>query len=105
MQHQSNSQPKALTHVYVRDSQKGFIRACWSSGEELYCGMCMRGTVAAEVGNTCPICSSTVERILEVTSGGSPKFSPRHREYSIRVGEAKRTERVLDFGHSRQSGT
>jgi hypothetical protein len=56
---------RALTHIYVRDLQKHFIRPCWSKGSEVYCGICMTGTVQPIVGAVCPECSSRVERILE----------------------------------------
>jgi hypothetical protein len=26
---------KALTHIYVRDAQKAFLRACWRSGSDI----------------------------------------------------------------------
>jgi len=68
----SNSQIKrTLTHIYVRDSQRGFVRPCWATDTEVYCGMCMRGTIQRVVGAVCSICSSTVERILEVGPGGA----------------------------------
>jgi hypothetical protein len=57
---------RTLTHIYVRDAQKGFVRPCWATDTEVYCGMCMRGVVQPVVGAVCPNCSSTVERILEV---------------------------------------
>jgi hypothetical protein len=60
---------RALTHIYVRDVQKHFIRPCWSNGSEVYCGMCMKGTVKPAVGAVCPECSSRVERILESERG------------------------------------
>jgi len=67
----SNSQiERTLTHIYVRDDQKDFVRPCWATDTEVYCGMCMRGTIQPVVGAVCPICSSTVERILEVVPGG-----------------------------------
>jgi hypothetical protein len=68
---------KTLTHIYVRDAQKGFVRPCWSTVSEVYCGMCMRGIVQPVVGAVCPICSSTVERILEVAPGGKFPNPPR----------------------------
>jgi hypothetical protein len=89
MKHQPVPQPKTLTHIYVRDAQKGFVRPCWSSGGVVYCGMCMRGEVQAETGSVCPICASTVERILEVADGDSPKFTRRRNACSIRVGAAR----------------
>ncbi len=76
----SNSQTeKTLTHIYVREAQKSFVRPCWSAGTEVYCGMCMRGIVQPVVGAVCPICSSTVERILEVTPGGNPSLHENGR--------------------------
>jgi len=104
MKQQLSPQTKTLTHVYVRDSQKGFVRPCWAAGEVLYCGMCMRGEVHAELGSVCPVCSSTVERILEVADGGSPKFIPRHRDCSIRVGAARLEKQavVLSFQASQK---
>ncbi len=107
MKQQAHSQPqtKTLTHIYVRDAQQGFVRPCWASGPELYCGMCMRGVVRAELGATCPVCSSTVERILEVTEGGTPKFTRQRRECSIRVGAARQEERqavLLNFRASQR---
>jgi hypothetical protein len=89
MKHQPVPQPKTLTHIYVRDAQKAFVRPCWTSGGEVYCGMCMRGEVSAEVGSVCPICGSTVERILEVADGGAPKFTRHRSGCSIRLGAAR----------------
>jgi hypothetical protein len=85
----SNSQTeKTLTHIYVRDAQKGFVRPCWSTGAEVYCGVCMRGVVQATVGAVCPICSSTVERILEIAPGGKPEPArKRSKHCSIRMEE------------------
>jgi hypothetical protein len=57
---------RTLTHIYVRDSQKGFVHPCWSAKEAIYCGTCLKGTVQPVVGEVCSNCSSTVERILEV---------------------------------------
>lgn len=57
---------RTLTHIYVRDSQKRFVRPCWSTREAIYCGTCLKGTVQAVVGEVCSNCSSTVERILAV---------------------------------------
>jgi hypothetical protein len=69
MAHTSDSQiEKKLTHIYVRDAREGSIRPCWIAGKKVYCGICMRGTVQPTVGQVCPICSSTVERILQVAS-------------------------------------
>jgi hypothetical protein len=85
-QPQLSPNEKTLTHIYVRDAQKGFVRPCWLSGTEVYCGMCMRGTVQPAVGEVCPICSSTVERILEVATGGAPRVARKRKDCSIRVG-------------------
>jgi len=85
-QTQLSRNEKTLTHIYVRDAQKGFVRPCWSAGAEVFCGMCMRGTVQPVVGEVCPICSSTVERILEVATGGKPRVSLKRKDCSIRVG-------------------
>jgi hypothetical protein len=98
---------KTLTHIYVRDAQKGFVRPCWATGAELYCGMCMRGTIQPVIGAVCPICSSTVERILEVASGGTPKPARKRRDCTIRV-VSKDAGRVssgmlLDFLDSRKA--
>jgi hypothetical protein len=76
---------KTLTHIYVRDAQNGFVRPCWATGTELYCGMCMRGTIQPVIGAVCPICSSTVERILEVAPGGAPKPVCKRRDCTIRM--------------------
>jgi len=59
---------RTLTHIYVRDSQNGFVRPCWSSKEAIYCGTCLKGTVQPMVGEVCSNCSSTVERILDVAA-------------------------------------
>lgn len=105
MKQQPIPQPKKLTHIYVRDAQKGFVRPCWSSGSELYCGMCMRGEVQAVVGSVCPICSSTVERVFEVTPGGKPSFARWRKECSIRVADARQQTNeavLLEFRGSRK---
>jgi len=57
---------KRLTHIYVRDTQKGVVRPCWIAGTKLYCGICMTGTLQPVIGEVCPICSGIVERILDV---------------------------------------
>jgi hypothetical protein len=104
-QPQLSPNEKTLTHIYVRDAQKGFVRPCWSSGTEVYCGMCMRGTVQPVVGEVCPICSSTVERILEVATGGAPRVARKHKDCSIRVGKADSEAGsgvLLDFPDSRR---
>jgi hypothetical protein len=62
---------RTLTHIYVRDKQEGYLRPCWATGRELYCGMCRQGTIQPEVGEVCPICSSIVERILGNSSEGA----------------------------------
>jgi len=64
---------RTLTHIYVRDAQTGFVRPCWAIGAQVYCGICMRGRIEPSVGEACPICFSTVERILEVAPGGATK--------------------------------
>jgi len=110
MKHNSTPQEKTLTHIYVRDAQKGFLRPCWSTGTEIYCGMCMRGAVEDKIGASCPVCSSVVERILEVEQGGAPRLGRRRREVSIRVGEARQQAQradsavLLDFQDSRRVG-
>jgi len=110
MKHLATTQEKTLTHIYVRDAQKGFLRPCWSTGAEIYCGMCMRGAVEAKVGASCPVCASVVERILEVELGGAPRLGHRRREVSIRVGEARQQAQradstvLLDFQNSRGVG-
>jgi hypothetical protein len=68
---------RTLTHIYVRDTQEGFLRPCWATGRELYCGMCMKGTIKPEVGEVCPICSSIVERILDNSSECAPRPATR----------------------------
>jgi hypothetical protein len=104
-QTQLSASEKTLTHIYVRDAQKCFVRPCWSSGTDVYCGMCMRGTVRPVVGEVCPICSSTVERILEVATGGAPRVAPKHKDCSIRVGNGDSESGsgvLLDFPDSRR---
>ena len=95
---------KTLTHIYVRDAQKSFVRPCWSTGTEVYCGMCMRGIVQPVVGAVCPICSSTVERILEVAPGGSPKLARKWKNCSIRAEhrDSQSSAVLLDFPNSRK---
>jgi hypothetical protein len=83
MQHRTIPQAKELTHIYVRDAQKGFLRPCWASRREIQCGVCMSGVVQAEIGSRCPICSSTVEQILESVRGGVPDM-PRRRGQRVR---------------------
>jgi hypothetical protein len=103
---QLTTSPKTLTHVYVRDAQKGFVRPCWASGAELYCGMCLRGTVQPAIGEVCPICSSTVERILEVAPGGAPRLARKRKDCSIRVGTQHSevgSAVLLDFLDSRKA--
>jgi len=47
--------------------------------------MCMRGIVQPVVGAVCPICSSTVERILEVALEVKPRPARKRKDCSIRV--------------------
>jgi hypothetical protein len=76
---------KTLTHIYVRDTQKRFVRPCWATRREIYCGMCLRGTIQPAVGEVCPICSSTVERILEDAPDGAPQEADRPRDCRMRM--------------------
>jgi hypothetical protein len=76
---------KKLTHIYVRDAKKAFVRPCWTTGAEVYCGMCMTGTIQSVVGEVCPICSSTVERILEVAPGGVSNLARTKEGSLVRV--------------------
>jgi hypothetical protein len=107
MAHTDPSQTlKTLTHIYVRDAQKGFVRPCWAAGTELYCGMCMRGKVESVVGAVCPICSSTVERVLHVAPGGATK--PVRRRKNCLSGEGPQCPEassggLLDPRHSRKN--
>ncbi len=98
---------KTLTHIYVRDAQKGFVRPCWASGTELYCGMCMRGAIQPVIGAVCPICSSTVERIMEVAPGGAPKPARKRGDCTIRVVRENAGQvssgTLLDFLDSRKA--
>jgi hypothetical protein len=102
----SNSQTeKTLTHIYVRDAQKSFVRPCWSTGTEVYCGMCMRGIVQPVIGAICPICSGTVERILEVAPGGKPTPARKRKNCSIRaeLQDSQSSAVLLDFPNSRKA--
>ena len=106
MKHLATTQEKTLTHIYVRDAQKGFLRPCWSTGAEIYCGMCMRGAVEAKVGASCPVCASVVERILAV----EPGRAARTNKVSLHAGEARQPTKpadsaeVLEFQDSRGVG-
>jgi hypothetical protein len=82
----ANSQTeRTLTHIYVRDAQKGFVRPCWAADTEVYCGMCMCGAIQPVVGAVCPICSSTVERILELAPGGASEPARKGKDCSNHV--------------------
>jgi hypothetical protein len=100
---------KTLTHIYVRDAQKAFVRACWRSGNDIYCGMCMRATIQPVIEEVCPICASTVERILEVAPGGVIKSARKHRDYPVRVGQQRGREAeagaLVEVFTSRKAGT
>ena len=100
---------KTLTHIYVRDAQKAFLRPCWRSGNDVYCGMCMRWKIQPVVGTVCKICSSTVERVLEVVSGGATQPLRERQSSLIRTSAQKVQGRdrglVLDFLDSRRAGT
>jgi hypothetical protein len=86
MTQRANSQTeRTLTHIYVRDAHNGFVRPCWATDTEVYCGMCMRGTIQPVVGAVCPICSSTVERILEVAPGRASEPARKGKDCSNRV--------------------
>jgi hypothetical protein len=71
---------RTLTHIYVRDSRKGFVRPCWSVQEAIYCGTCLKGTVQPVVGAVCTICSSTVERILQAAPSDKLRDCRMHLE-------------------------
>jgi hypothetical protein len=66
-----NSSPsnieKKLTHIYVREAQTGYLRPCWAAGRKLYCGVCMKGILAPEIGQVCSICFSKIEHVLKIT--------------------------------------
>lgn len=98
---------KSITHIYVRDAQKAFVRPCWQSAEGLYCGMCMRSTIEPVIGAVCPVCSATVERVLELVQGGAPRFLKQTGQSLIRVGGEKQKKQqgiLLDFLISREAG-
>ena len=76
---------RTLTHIYVRDAQNGFVRPCWATDTEVYCGMCMRGTIQPVVGAVCPACSSTMDRILKVAPGGASGPARKGKDRSNRV--------------------
>ena len=100
---------KSLTHIYVRDAQKAFVRACWRTGSDIYCGMCMRATIRPLIGEVCPTCGSTVERILEVVPGGVTRAAHKQRNYPVRVGRQGGREAgagaLVEFFASRKAGT
>jgi hypothetical protein len=62
----------ARPYYLTRKPSTQNTRACWTSPSsgELYCGICLRATIAARLGAECPACGSTIERILEVSEGG-----------------------------------
>ncbi len=110
MPQSSNAHPeKSLTHIYVRDAQKAFLRPCWRSGNDVYCGMCMRSIIKPVIGTVCKICSSTVERVLEVISGGTTQPLRERQSSLIRTSSQKvqggNRGLVLDFLDSRRAGT
>lgn len=97
---------KSITHIYVRDAQNAFVRPCWRAPEGLYCGMCMRGIIEPVLGAECPVCSSTVERIMEMVPGGTPKVGKFPGSNLVRVGaekEKKQRAIVLDFWNPREA--
>jgi hypothetical protein len=103
MKHAATPQERTLTHIYVRDPQKGFLRPCWSTGTQIFCGMCMRGAVEATLGASCPICASVVERILEVEPVRAKEVAPRECEARQKPKPADSTV-VLDIQDSRGVG-
>jgi hypothetical protein len=65
----------------------------------------MRGKVRPVVGEVCPICSSTVVRILEVAPGGHAQPARKRKDCSIRLErqDPKQGSAVLlDFLNSRK---
>jgi hypothetical protein len=73
-------------------------RACWTSPSsgELYCGICLRATVAPRLGAECPSCGSTVERILEVKQGGLPgRLAPRRNRPAASIAAMERVGKVV----------
>jgi hypothetical protein len=66
----------------------------------------MRGRIEAAVGEVCPICSATVERILEVAPGGVYKPARKRKDCSVRVGQQYPevgSALLLDFLNSRKA--
>jgi hypothetical protein len=47
--------------------------------------MCLRAVIKPEVGAVCPICSSKVERILEIADGGRPHLGKKRGLHNITV--------------------
>jgi hypothetical protein len=82
MKERTNSQVKSLTHIYMRDAEKGFLRPCWAEGREIYCGVCMKGVVQAVTGASCPNCKSKVEQILDAVAGVDSSDGKRRRKES-----------------------
>jgi hypothetical protein len=42
----------------------------------MYCGICLRGLVKAELGHVCSSCQSEVNLVFEVFNGGRPAHHP-----------------------------
>jgi len=48
-------------------------RASWNSESGImYCGICLRGQIHPENGQSCPYCGSQVSAVFTVIAGGAP---------------------------------
>jgi len=69
------------SYAVVQNPRTKTTRLSWSSegGEAMYCGICLRGLVKAEIGHVCPSCQSQVNRVFEVFKGGRLAHTPGAR--------------------------
>lgn len=82
MKGQLSPQTRTLTHIYVREAARKAVHPCWAQGGRIYCGICLRGEVSAEVGAVCQVCASAVALVLETTASKPAKDAPRSDKFA-----------------------
>jgi len=61
-------------------------RASWNSESGvMYCGICLRGQIHPEQGQSCPYCGSQVSAVFTVISGGAPSRPTPRRLFEKNV--------------------
>jgi hypothetical protein len=87
------------SYVLIRNPRSNAARVSWTSPNgALYCGICLRSTVKAEVGDTCPACSSHVQQVFEVADGGkASQFRFKKKIFPQRASTAQPLAKVVSL--------